>query len=848
METSRRGIALVLALLFAAPVTVALAATPVDVSHSRPQQAMVSGFFVPNDRFLSEQWYLFNFGQKVGGNQAGPRNVDVRAPEAWAITEGDASVVVAILDTGVDIDHPDIEPNVWMNPGESGASEGSNGMDDDGNGFVDDVHGWNFVDGSSDVSDERGDGQGGELPVAHGTSLASIVAAQGNNDVGMAGIAPGVTVMPVKVFSKSGAAPGALAEGARYAAANGAQIVNMSFGQLVPGFGQYDDVEQVIEDNPGILFVAAAMNAGWDQDRLLGLPCAFEQQNLLCVAATDHNDVLAEFFGGSSGYGATTVDIAAPGANMLVAQPPLEEVWAADFDRDLASWRTEGGWGLTSDFSHAGGSSVTDSPGGRYVEGATSAIETATAIDLSGKRDCRLAGWVRSDRAGVDRFSLLTSVGKGPFILRAGAGGLTMPADTEGKFVRFDIPLAQEQGDTVRMRFELVDHVDGRTAEGVWIDDLSVTCAGIEPSGEDYAYAEGTSYATPLTAGVAALLLSAHPELSPAEVKTAILEGGHPVPALSGRVASGARLDAYGALLAAGGMAAAQQQVGRTEPGVEADFSWQAPAGGLVSDSVLPDNPLVPPLSRDRESGAGVADDGDARQAAATADGGGESGATAAYWLLMSLATAGLLSMAVWRRLRLSSGFGMRRAEADLVEKEIQENAASREALTRSKDETVRLAERMEEAQAERTRLAREAMDELGQRYAEAAFERSKDERLRMLQSAYSRLNVAASTGQTFEDFSRSIEAASAKWEQQRRREEDQYRRTHVTGNDFVDDIAAQSAHGGGNAYGLRGLKGRLRDTTGAVGEAVADNWFYDLGAFRKLNEATQHNNLPRSP
>jgi subtilisin family serine protease/putative cell wall-binding protein len=261
------------------------------------------------DPLFPEQWALNNTGQ-LGGTP----DADIDAPEAWAISEGDASVVVAVLDTGVDLDHADLVDRLWTNTGEIPG----NLIDDDGNGFVDDVNGWDFY--GTDV-----DADGNPIPdnypddeTWHGTSVSGAVAAT-KNTVGIVGVAPGVTIMPVRVCYYD--CPLAMiVEGINYAISNGANIINMSFG--VGTFDQPLADAVAASSSADIVVVAAAGNSGADNDATPMYPANLTSPNVISVAATDRDDRLvipADSLGWSSNIGAATVDLAAPGRDIKLA-------------------------------------------------------------------------------------------------------------------------------------------------------------------------------------------------------------------------------------------------------------------------------------------------------------------------------------------------------------------------------------------------------------------------------------------------------------------------------------------------------------------------------------------------
>jgi subtilisin family serine protease len=231
----------------------------------------------------------------------GPKQI--QAPAAWRQTTGSQDVVVAIMDSGLDYTHRDLAPNVWRN-----ALEQPNGKDDDRNGIVDDLYGINLCkdEPAGDPRDELG----------HGTHVAGIIAAVGDNRNDVAGIAWRVQVMGVKFLCReaSGTTADAI-RGIEYAVAKGAHIINMSWG----GPARSRALEEAIKeaDRQGVLIVAAAGNEGLDSDPYPQYPSGFPGPNVLAIAATDPDDRLAVF----SNWGLKTVHLGAPGVSILSTTP-----------------------------------------------------------------------------------------------------------------------------------------------------------------------------------------------------------------------------------------------------------------------------------------------------------------------------------------------------------------------------------------------------------------------------------------------------------------------------------------------------------------------------------------------
>ncbi len=276
--------------------TVELYSLDPDVEYAEPNYYR-HATATPGDAHFGVQWALNNIGQ-AGGTQ----DADIDAPEAWDKQTGNSALVVAVLDTGVDLDHEDIAGNIWRNNGEDwdNGSPGNNGVDDDGNGKIDDYFGWDFAN-DDNAPDDDSDG--------HGTHVAGIIAADGNNGVGIAGVAWSASIMTLKMLSadKGGLVSDEI-EAIDYAIANGAGIINASFGGDSFSQSEYNAIKRAQEK--GLLFVAAAGNAGTDNDTDPVYPASYDLANIISVAATNRYDTLVS----SSNYGRNSVDVAAPGA------------------------------------------------------------------------------------------------------------------------------------------------------------------------------------------------------------------------------------------------------------------------------------------------------------------------------------------------------------------------------------------------------------------------------------------------------------------------------------------------------------------------------------------------------
>ncbi len=252
---------------------------------------------IPNDPYLGHLWGLYNYGQTDGTIDS-----DIDILEAWESTTGSSDIIVAVIDSGIDYTHPDLTNQIWVNTDEIP----DNGLDDDNNGYIDDRFGYDFSQNDNDPFDENG----------HGTHCAGIIAAEGNNNIGIAGINWRCSIMPCRFLDAGGSGTVTDAiEAINYAVANKAKILNNSWG----GGGYSTALKAAIEnaEEQGVLFVAAAGNSATNNDLHPHYPSSYTCSNIISVAATDDRDDIASF----SCYGKQSVDISAPGVRILSTVP-----------------------------------------------------------------------------------------------------------------------------------------------------------------------------------------------------------------------------------------------------------------------------------------------------------------------------------------------------------------------------------------------------------------------------------------------------------------------------------------------------------------------------------------------
>ncbi len=279
-----------------------------DVQYAQPNYVLRKHV---NDPRFPELWGLHNTGQAgIRGPLAPLPGADIDWQEAWDILQAQPrpteEVIVAVIDTGVNYTHPDLAPIMWVNPGEVPG----NLLDDDMNGYVDDVRGYDFYHDLPDPFFAAGEDD-------HGTHVAGTIAASIDNGIGVVGVSPWlVRIMSVKFLGPDGGSTSGAISAINYAVANGATILNNSWGGGPFEQALFDAISYA-NDN-GVLVIAAAGNEGTDNDNVFHYPSGFDLPNIISVAAADRWGRLADF----SNWGTTTVDLAAPGDEILSTVPP----------------------------------------------------------------------------------------------------------------------------------------------------------------------------------------------------------------------------------------------------------------------------------------------------------------------------------------------------------------------------------------------------------------------------------------------------------------------------------------------------------------------------------------------
>ncbi|WP_373232246.1 S8 family serine peptidase [Cohnella sp.] len=548
------------------------------------------------DTKWNELWGLHNIGQTLATSPAdsGTADYDIDAPEAWDLAANLDEIIVAVIDTGTDINHPDLAGKIWQN-----LSDLPDGIDNDGNGKTDDSFGWDFYNNDGTVFDSV-DGD------EHGTHVSGTIAAVANNSLGVTGVAPNVKIMPLKFIGPDGGTTADAIAAIEYAAAHGAKVSNNSWGG--GSEGPVDDLalENAITAS-NMVFVAAAGNLGSNNDVTPDVPSGLNSPNIISVAAVGNDGELASF----SNYGATKVDVGAPGVNILSTIPKNRYDQTAGISKGQTITFGFGMESLTSAnridfinkaFTHLGltnnsstdvllvndGETTGSFPYTDYTSYYTSAITASsfsavtvttqivnTDTDGPGAtflNNYDLVIWFAGDGDGApgikpltsnDIASLSTYLGTGKKLMITGDDALlgnesdpfvtsTLGAkvygDREEGYVTLN-GIASSPYDGASYTFEsafgsspfsdIINPINGASAVLQYVGDPDYSAA--------YEYLDGTSMAAPHVAGIAAVLMG-QKNLTAAEAIARINATGVSLPSLAGKTSTGKMANLYNAI------------------------------------------------------------------------------------------------------------------------------------------------------------------------------------------------------------------------------------------------------------------------------------------------------------
>jgi subtilisin family serine protease len=481
-----------------AELIAALRASPQVLRVEPDFQRRTADLRPPDDPRFESLWGLRNTGQSVNGS-AGLAQADIQFLKAWGLARPATNTVVAVIDTGVEVGHPDLVANVWTNAAEIPG----NGLDEDGNGYADDASGFDFVWALPSPGDSG----------YHGTHVAGTVAATGQNQLGVVGVAFRSQVMALKASDDGQSLPdSAIIAAIDYCTSmkqRGTNIVaiNASFG----GPDNSDLMRESIElaGAAGILFCAAAGNSGTDNDLSPSYPASYRTTNMIVVAASGQTDALAGF----SCFGATTVDLAAPGVNILSTTPTNQASSIAS-----VSW-TNGTYAAGS-FEFSG---LTDAAG---ITGVVHYCGLGYPEDFPAEVQDNIALIQRGTLTFSDKVANATAAGARAVIIYNHVAG------------SINGTLQFPNGWLPTVWINLENGQELATAA-----PTLATVINAPDANQVYRYLNGTSMATPHVAGAVAFAAMNFPDESLADRRARVVQNTTPVPALTGMVISGGRLN-----------------------------------------------------------------------------------------------------------------------------------------------------------------------------------------------------------------------------------------------------------------------------------------------------------------
>lgn len=510
-----------------------------------------------NDTYKNNLWGLDNTGQSVNA-VSGTNDADIDAPEAWTINEGtNASIIVAVIDSGVAYNHPDLLNNMW---------DGSNCKDENGDVLSGCNHGYDYEDVDKTP-----------LPTisSHGTHIAGTIAAVKNNGKGIIGVAPQAKIMALKSSLTTSNA----VQSINFAAQNGAKVINASWGSYSTSGEHYDiAMYNAIKNFPG-LFVVAAGNENFNHDDgvdahksypdgfKIATPIGPGLNNIIVVAATGQNDALASF----SDYGAISVDVGAPGENIYstvadftVLNETFEEVTPPATPDEWIKGGTSNNWG-TYDFNDELFENVLYGDLNYPYANNADSIITSPLLNLSRTDSATISFYTQCDNSY--NFNSEGSIFTDYMILEISNDGTNFvellkwdelyldilngdPSDSTGGASYYFIEQIPDDYFTnnFRFRYRWITNAIDNKYDGCWIDFIDIIKEEDDGLDELYDYSDGTSMAAPHVTGLAALVWGYKPELSYAEVKNTILTTGDDLVSLIGKTVTGKRINAFNAL------------------------------------------------------------------------------------------------------------------------------------------------------------------------------------------------------------------------------------------------------------------------------------------------------------
>ena len=486
-----------------------------NVEYAQPNyiyQAMA----IPNDPYFNEQWALQNNGQRISTatyttNNPGVVGMDMDAVDAWNYITDCRSIVVAVIDTGVNYTQLDLAGNMW----DGGVSYPN--------------HGWDFVDNDNDPMPVDGSN--------HGTLVAGTIGATGNNGIGITGMCWKVQLMALRAGNVDGFTSASLIQSIDFATQHGAKLINMSLGGSSPDPAVFDSIQQA--ETQGTLVVVAAGNDNTDNDQTPVYPCNDNLPNILCVAALDQAYQLAGF----SNYGLKSVDIGAPGTNIFGTAPGPDIT-----DNFIQGWTLTGGWTQGQCNLSIGLTDMLVDPvnwcqSGTYADNADDIAYKQFDLSTVSGAGLQFYAFIQTQQ-NADYFRVNANPNGGdPFV--NGTPLFATSGATQSNAIVYQLGLSDCLTKNCSLGFQLTSD-SSITSSGIGIFLFQVQLAA--KNSNNYSVFSGTSSATPEVTGLAALIWAYNPNYTYQDVANSIMYGGNTVPALENITATGNAADAYGSL------------------------------------------------------------------------------------------------------------------------------------------------------------------------------------------------------------------------------------------------------------------------------------------------------------
>ena len=497
---------------------------------------------IPNDARFDELWSMHNQENNFGFTDA-----DINAVEAWDTETGSENIVLAVIDTGVDYNHEDLKDNIWINPNETP----DNGIDDDNNGYVDDYYGIDPGQGDTDPMD----------PMGHGTHIAGIIAAKGDNETGISGVNWNAKILTCKIFGFSTYSIAGFTSSAiecldyilDLKINKGIDIIasNNSWGW---SGNDSQALKEAIQRNAdaGILFVAAAGNDRNNNDTLNDFPSTYYLPNIISVAASNSYDNLSYF----SSFGNSTVHVTAPGDAILSTLPGnqsdashneniFNDIFSDDVESGEGDWLSEGSWEIENNNTFDGGNVWSDNVATDYEPNQNASLISPTINLSEAEANLKLAFFAKHKlEGGFDNvFIEIYSADSDDWKTIGQISG----ESESWQYYTYSIP-GNYRSAQFQFRFRLVtDEI--LNFEGISIDRIGIgtdLSANEDSTVSDrYDTRSGTSMAAPHVTGLLGLLKAQDNNRTMQQLRNLVIAGGTPLPVLADKTISGRRLRAW---------------------------------------------------------------------------------------------------------------------------------------------------------------------------------------------------------------------------------------------------------------------------------------------------------------